>query len=199
MADIIKWPDARLEQKCEPVPHGERCRELIEEMFASLGPNGIGLAAPQIGVMKRVIVINVPLRGIGQRGGNRVKLAIINPVITWAKPGMVEAMEGCLSFPGIEVSVPRWLRLTVQGFDTKWNPLTHSAKDLVARVIQHEIDHLEGRSLAYYARLAHEADQAALAKVNEEAENAYEHKVEVTYGTEIRPGHEDDVVDPRSI
>jgi peptide deformylase len=167
MAEVIKWPDARLEQKCEPVPQGERCRELIEEMFASLGPTGIGLAAPQIGVMKRVIVIKVPLRGLGQVNlGNFVKQAIINPVITWAKPGMQEAMEGCLSFPGVEVSIPRYVRITVQGFDVKWNPITLGAKDLVARALQHEIDHLEGRSLAFYARLAHEANEAALAKVN---------------------------------
>lgn len=187
MSEVIKWPDSRLEQKAEPVPHGERCRELIDDMFASLGPTGIGLAAPQIGVMKRVIVIRVPLRGLGQTNkGNFVKQAIINPVITWAKPGMEEAMEGCLSFPGIEVSVPRYMRITVQGFDVKWNPITVGGKDLVARALQHEIDHLEGRSLAFYARLAHEANEAALAKANAEAEAAaaeFQHVGNIEYIT----------------
>lgn len=173
MAEVVKWPDPRLEQKALPVEQGERCRELIEEMFASLGPTGIGLAAPQLGVMKRVIVIRVPMRGLGQANkGNFVKHAIINPVITWAKPGMVEGMEGCLSFPGIEVSVPRYLRIQVEGYDVKWNRLVVGGKDLVARCMQHEIDHLEGRSLAYYARLAHEANEAALKKENDEAERA---------------------------
>ncbi len=169
MIDIVKWPDPRLEQVCEPVAHGERCREIIEEMFASLGPTGIGLAAPQIGIMRRIIVVNVPLRGIGQHGGNRVKLAFINPVLSWVKPGMVEGMEGCLSFPGLEVSVPRYMHVTVQGYDVKWNPVTHSAKNLVARVVQHELDHLDGRCLATYARMAHEIEQAAIAAANAEA------------------------------
>ena len=168
MTDIVKWPDPRLEQKAEPVPHGERCRELIEDMFASLGPTGIGLAAPQIGVMKRIIVINVPLGGIGQHGTNRQKLAIINPVMTWAKPGMIEGKEGCLSFPGIEVSIPRYMRITVQGYDVRWSPMTHTARNLVARVLQHEMDHLEGRCLATYARMIDELEQARLAKINAE-------------------------------
>lgn len=171
MSEIVKWPDPRLEQTAEEVPHGERCRELIEEMFAALGPTGIGLAAPQLGIMKRVIVIKVPLRGIGQHQlGNFVKHGIINPVITWHKEGFQEAAEGCLSFPGIEVVIPRWQRITVEGFDVKWNPIKVGAKDLVARALQHEIDHLNGRSLAYYARLAHEANEAAVKKTNEEAE-----------------------------
>lgn len=169
MSEVIKWPDPRLEQKAEPVEHGERCRELIEEMFASLGPTGIGLAAPQLGIMKRIIVIKVPLRGLGQHQlGNFVKHAVINPTITWYKPGLQEAMESCLSFPGREVSVFRWQRITVEGFDVKWNPIKIGAKDLVARVLQHEIDHLEGRTLAFYALKAHEAEQATLAKANEE-------------------------------
>lgn len=163
MSNIIKWPDPRLEQVAEPVPQGERCRELIEEMFASLGPTGIGLAAPQLGVMKRVIVIRVPLRGLGQSGGNFVKHAIINPVLTWAKPGLVMGVEGCLSFDDIQVTVPRFQRIQVSGYDMRWNPLVVGAKDLVARALLHEIDHLDGRTLAYYARLEHEAAEQAMA------------------------------------
>jgi peptide deformylase len=169
MTEIVKWPDPRLEQRAEPVPHGERCRELIDDMFGSLGPRGIGLAAPQIGVMKRVIVLNVPLSGIGQHGTNRQKYAVINPVITWAKPGMVEGKEGCLSFPGIEVSIPRYVHITVEGFDVRWNPMKVGAKALIARCFQHEIDHLEGRSLAYYGRIIHEMEQARIKEANEAA------------------------------
>lgn len=166
MSTILTWPSPLLEQVAEPVAHGERCRELIEEMFAALGPHGVGLAAPQIGVMKRVIVCRVRLGGLGRDVNSVVKHAIINPELSWAKPGLVMGNESCLSFPdeagGFRVvSVPRFTRIRVRGFDVKWNPIEIGAKDLVARVLLHEIDHLNGRTLAHYARVQAEAEEAA--------------------------------------
>lgn len=161
MSNIVTWPDPRLEQVCEPVPHGERCRELVEALFAELErhPTGVGLAAPQLGVMKRVIVVRVPIVHFQTRG--LVKHHIINPVIVWHNPRdkMVEAWEGCLSFPDKQVSIPRWRHIKVQGFNLRWEPIEIGAKNLVARVIQHEVDHLDGRTLAHYARIAHEVEQ----------------------------------------
>ena len=158
MARIVTWPAKILTKVATPVEHGERCRELIDSMFASMDfPNGIGLAAPQIGVDKRVIVINVPAFKNGRMVQGSTKHAIINPVITWWKGGPEIGKEGCLSFPDYQVMIPRFLRVKVQGFDIKWNPMTIGGKGLVARVLQHEIDHLNGRTLAHYEQLAEDA------------------------------------------
>ena len=155
MARIIEWPAEILTRRITPVEHGEKCRDLIEAMFASMDyPNGIGLAAPQIGVDKRVIVIQVPAMKAGKQISGCTKHAIINPEIFWKKGEMIIAPEGCLSFPGAQVNVPRWPRIKVRGFDIRWNPITIGGKGLVARVLQHEIDHLEGRTLDHYVRLA---------------------------------------------
>ncbi len=160
MAKILEWPHEILTKVTALVEHGDKCRDLIEEMFASMDfPNGIGLAAPQIGVNKRVIVIKVPAVKNGRNVSGATKHAIINPVITWKKGEMEIKPEGCLSFPGACVMVPRWPRIKVQGFDIRWNPITIGGKGLIARVLQHEIDHLMGRTLDHYVRLAAEAGQ----------------------------------------
>jgi peptide deformylase len=157
MAKVITWPNAKLEKVATPVPHGERCRELIDVMFAALDyPNGIGLAAPQIGEDKRIIVIMVPALKNGQIVSGCTKMALINPEIEWMKGGPYLDYEGCLSFPDMQVMVPRYQRIRIKAFDLRWNPITVGGKDLVARVMQHEIDHLNGRTLAYYYALAHQ-------------------------------------------
>lgn len=160
MAKVLTWPNEILTKPVTPVPHGENCRALIDSMFDAMDyPHGIGLAAPQIGVDKRIIVINVPAIKHGQTVGGSTKVAIINPVLTWKKGGMVLAPEGCLSFPDEQVVVPRYPRVKVQGFDIRWNPITIGGKGLVARVLQHEIDHLEGRTLDYYKQVIAEMEQ----------------------------------------
>ncbi len=158
MPKIITWPNEILTKIATPVPQGERCRELIEAMFIAMDyPSGIGLAAPQIGVDKRIFVINVPAYNNGIQVSGSTKHAIINPTITWWRGGPEIGPEGCLSFPGEQVMIPRYLRVKVSGFDVRWNPLTFSGKGLTARVIQHEMDHLNGRTLDHYATLAKEA------------------------------------------
>jgi len=157
MSKVLTWPNNKLTKVAKEVKHGESCRALIEAMFEALEyPTGIGLAAPQIGVNKRVIVINVPAMKNGKLLSGSTKHAIINPVIAWKKGAMVLGPEGCLSFPGEQVIVPRWPRVKVQGFDVRWNPITIGGKGLVARVLQHEIDHLDGRTLDHYAQIAKE-------------------------------------------
>jgi len=158
MAKVLTWPNEILTKIATPVPHGEKCRDLIEAMYLAMDyPNGIGLAAPQIGIDKRIIVINVPALRKGVQVSGSTKHAIINPVVTWWKGGPVIAEEGCLSFPDERVLVPRYLRVKVQGFDIRWNPITIGGKGLVARVLQHEVDHLNGRTLDTYVKLAEEA------------------------------------------
>jgi peptide deformylase len=159
---IVTWPDERLSQVAAPVEPGERVREIVDAMWAALdaSADGIGLAAPQIGVMKRIIVARVLLKHFGHT--TVVKHVIVNPVLTlhYDKGPMTLGWEGCLSFPGKQVQVPRWQRIQVTGQDQRGNHHVVGAKGLMARVLQHEIDHLNGRNLAYYARVAYEIDEA---------------------------------------
>ncbi len=158
MAKVLEWPNEILTKIATPVPEGESCRRLIESMFKTMNRlDGIGLAAPQIGVDKRIFVMDVPAFRNGIQVSGSTKHAIINPIITWWRGGPEMGPEGCLSFPGESVIIPRYLRVKIVGFDIRWNPLTVGGKGLVARVIQHEMDHLNGRTLMHYATLAKEA------------------------------------------
>ena len=133
--NIITVPDKRLLRVAEEVQQGEDCRTLIDEMFQIIRGCGIGLAAPQLGVNKRIIVVNY----------NSTRYAIINPVLdpnTKIKARVVE--EGCLSVPGKRVQVKRWRKVKVRGFDENWRPMTVGGKEYLAAVFQHEIDHLNG-------------------------------------------------------
>jgi len=94
---------------------------------------GVGLAAPQIGVSKRVIVVDV---GEGP-------IEVVNPVIVESE-GLDEDTEGCLSVPGIAGEVPRYTVVTVTGLDRQGQEVRQRAEGFLARVFQHEIDHLEG-------------------------------------------------------
>lgn len=156
-AEIVTWPNEILGRPAKPVPQDERCREIIDLMFASLGANGIGLAAPQIGIDKSIIVVKVPAQGRNAQG--YTQHAIINPELFWWKGGPVLDYEGCLSFPGERVLVPRFDRVKVRGFDVRWNPIVIGGKGLVARVLQHEIDHLRGRTLAHYKEMAERIEE----------------------------------------
>ena len=165
MAKVLEWPNKMLTKVATKVPHGEKCRDLIEAMFDAMDfPTGIGLAAPQIGEDKCIIVIKVPASKRGRSVSCATKQVIINPSIIWKKGGMEIKPEGCLSFPGAQVMVPRWPRIKVIGFDLRWNPITIGGKGLVARVLQHEIDHLMGRTLDHYVRLALEEGQDVVIK-----------------------------------
>ncbi|MGB5994080.1 MAG: peptide deformylase [Candidatus Deferrimicrobiaceae bacterium] len=116
-----------------------RIRELVRDMFDTMyASKGIGLAAPQIGVGKRVIVLDIsPVE-------EEIKpLALVNPEIV-GKQGQVEGMEGCLSVPGVEGMVCRYESVTVEGKNESGAPVTIEANGLLSRVLQHEIDHLDG-------------------------------------------------------
>lgn len=106
----------------------ERMREVMKEA------NGLGLAAPQIGVSSRVIVYDA---GEGVR-------VLVNPVILKKTGEQDDPPEGCLSIPGLQGVVKRFQEVQVQGFDERGRPVKRRAKELEARVIQHEIDHLDG-------------------------------------------------------
>lgn len=114
-----------------------KIRKLIKDMFETMyADNGIGLAAPQIAVNQRIIVIDTQMR--------RTKpIAMINPEIIESS-GEQETLEGCLSCPGLSANVKRCATVTVQGLDPNGRKIAVEAAGLLAVVFQHEIDHLDG-------------------------------------------------------
>lgn len=114
---------------------------LIDELIEAMRyPAGIGLAAPQIGELVRVVVVQVPM------GNNILRHELINPEIYYTDPHKLKlGWEGCLSFPkGFRGLVPRQRHIKVRAFDRNWERIEFGARDVVARCLQHEIDHLDG-------------------------------------------------------
>lgn len=137
---VVTYPEPFLATKALPVRSVDgRIRELVRDMFDTLyALKGIGLAAPQIGVGKRVIVLDIsPVEEMIK------PFALVNPEIV-GKQGQVEGMEGCLSVPGVEGMVCRYESVTVQGKNESGDPVTMEASGFLSRVLQHEIDHLDG-------------------------------------------------------
>lgn len=138
MREIVLYGDPVLEKKAEPVTEfDEGLALLCEEMFEAMKrDHGIGLAAPQVGVSKRIFVTDVE--------GDK-KRVFINPEIVMTSPDLVEYEEGCLSFPGLYFVVKRPGSLRIQAFNEKGKPFTIEAESLLARVLLHENDHLDGK------------------------------------------------------
>ncbi|WP_291632412.1 peptide deformylase [Clostridium sp.] len=136
---ILQYGDKRLNTICEAVKKVDRrILNLVDDMIDTLYEgNGIGLAAPQIGILKRVVVIDL--------GGEEDEepIIIINPEIT-AQSGNEKDYEGCLSYLGYEGEVFRPTNVTVKGINIKGKPVTYEAEGLLARAFCHEIDHLDG-------------------------------------------------------
>ncbi len=109
----------------------------IERMFAIMRDGmGVGLAATQLGTLRRVLVF--------QAGPDAPPTALVNPEIEWSSDELVTAEEGCLSLPGIVLDVERPLHVRATGVDEGGEPILIEASGLEARVLQHEIDHLDG-------------------------------------------------------
>jgi len=146
---ILTYPDPFLSTRALPVQRVDgKIRDLIRDMFETMyASKGIGLAATQVGVGKRVIVVDV-----SPAVEEEVKpLALVNPEIV-EKRGWVEGTEGCLSVPGVEGTVCRAESVVVRGRNEDGDPVTVEAYGLLSRAIQHEIDHLEG--ILFIDRLA---------------------------------------------
>ncbi len=137
--EIKKFNEPVLRKKCEKVKKvDEEIKKLIVDMAQTMKEEqGIGLAAPQVGVSKRVIVVQTDLEG-------RRILALVNPKIIKKSQEKEKDEEGCLSFPGIFLEIKRAKEVEVEGLDIKREKIKLKAKGLLARVFQHEIDHLDG-------------------------------------------------------
>lgn len=126
----------------------EDLRRLIPVMFRTMyAEPGIGLAAPQVGVSLRLMVVDVAPEGESR------PMVLINPVIE-KKKGRIRSEEGCLSFPGIQVTVPRSAWVRVAAVDEKGAPVAVEAEGLLSRCLQHEMDHLDGVVMIDHLSLA---------------------------------------------
>lgn len=138
---ILTAPDPRLKLVSEPVEKVDGdIRALVVDMIATMyDADGIGLAAIQVGVPKRMLVMD-----IDQRDGKKNPRVFINPVITWASEETAVAEEGCLSIPEIWDEVERPARIKAEYLDRDGKKQTLEADGLLAVCLQHEMDHLEG-------------------------------------------------------
>jgi peptide deformylase len=143
---IAIYPDPILRERALPVEKVDvTIQKLIQDMIETMhAAPGIGLAAPQVSVSRQVIVVDTSV------GEDPAALhVLINPQIV-AMQGAVSEEEGCLSLPEVRVEVPRAAEVTVQGLNAQGERMVIHAEGLLARVFQHEIDHLHGRLIIDY-------------------------------------------------
>ncbi|HEX3437602.1 MAG TPA: peptide deformylase [Pseudacidobacterium sp.] len=138
--EIVKYPDPILQRPTEPVTEfNDELRALVDDMFESMyAAQGIGLAAPQIGVPKRLTVIDLSFQK-----DPKEKVVLINPEIIY-KEGKQYEEEGCLSLPEIREKVSRAAKVRVRAQDVEGKWFELDGEELLARAFQHEIDHLDG-------------------------------------------------------
>jgi peptide deformylase len=138
--EIVKYPDPILQQPTEPVTaFNDELRELVDDMFESMyAAHGIGLAAPQIGIAKRLTVIDLSFQKNPEE-----KIVLINPQIIH-REGKQSEEEGCLSLPEIREKVSRAAKVRVRAQNVKGEWFEIDGEELLARAFQHEIDHLDG-------------------------------------------------------
>ena len=142
---ILCYPDPRLHTIAQPVASVDaRVRAIVDDMFATMyEAHGIGLAATQVDVHERIVVIDVSEE-------RDQPLVLINPEITWASDETRLGDEGCLSVPGIYDGVERALAVHVRALDRDGQERVIEAEDLLAVCVQHEMDHLLGKVFVEY-------------------------------------------------
>jgi peptide deformylase len=145
LLEILCYPDPRLHTVARPVEAvDDRIRGLIDRMFATMyDASGIGLAATQVNVHERLVVIDVSEE-------RNQPMVLINPEIEWASPEKRKGEEGCLSVPGIYDGVERSLAVRVRAMDAEGKARVIEAEGMLAVCIQHEMDHLMGKVFVEY-------------------------------------------------
>jgi peptide deformylase len=138
---ILEMPDPRLRAQAKPVASiDDGLRGFLDRMLdAMYAAPGIGLAAPQVGVLARIVVVDV-----APKDEPRSPIRLINPEIVWRGATRIVAEEGCLSLPGHYADVERPEAVTVRFVDHTGEPGEIEAEGLLARCLQHEVDHLDG-------------------------------------------------------
>ncbi|MDX3894692.1 peptide deformylase [Pusillimonas sp.] len=142
---ILRYPDPRLHKVAKPVQAvDDRIRQLVRDMAETMyDAPGVGLAATQVDVHERVVVIDVSEE-------NNDLLVLINPEITWKSGEQQVYEEGCLSVPGVYDEVKRSARIHVRALNEQGEPFEFDAEGLLAVCVQHELDHLLGKVFVEY-------------------------------------------------
>jgi peptide deformylase len=170
LAEVRSFGDAALRSRASEVTEFDDelagdARRMIGIMSDAIG---VGLAATQLGIMRRLLVF--------QAGAEATPRALVNPEVEWLSGDLVIAEEGCLSLPGVAVDVERPLHARVRGLDLHGEPMLLEASGLEARVLQHEVDHLDG--VLILDRTSRDQRKGALRALRE--------------GTSYAPPHEDE-------
>lgn len=171
---ILEYPDPRLRQTAEPVSSmDDAVRQLVDDLLETMyAANGVGLAATQVNVHKRVLVIDVSEE-------RNDPLVLINPEILSAE-GREIVEEGCLSLPGIYDKVQRATKIRVRALGRDGRPFERDAEGLLAVCIQHEIDHLEGQLFVdYLSELKRQLIRKRLQKERRQRTSAHETRASV--------------------
>jgi peptide deformylase len=148
--EILKMGDPRLLRVAPPVPEAmfgtAELNDLITDMFETMqAADGVGLAAPQIGVDLQLVVFGFEHSDRYPEAPEVPRTVLLNPVITPLSRDMEDGWEGCLSVPGLRGVVSRYSMIRYQGVDPDGAPIDRTAEGFHARVVQHECDHLIGR------------------------------------------------------
>lgn len=144
---ILTEPDERLHQPAEPVTVFDTALQtLVSDMRETMHQaRGIGLAAPQVGELKQVLIVEYAPESKADEVDTIPFTALVNPRVTWTSPDKVEMWEGCLSIPGMEGAVIRPRKVRIKGYTPTGEKIQIKASGLFGRVLQHEIDHLHGQ------------------------------------------------------
>jgi peptide deformylase len=144
--DILKMGNPDLLKVSEPVDfEKDDLTTLIEDMKETMKANdGAGLAAPQIGVFKRLVIFGFDTNDRYPEADSVPFTVLINPIITPLSDEQENGWEGCLSVPGLRGVVPRYTHIKYEGYDAEGNKIEREVEDFHARVVQHECDHLDG-------------------------------------------------------
>jgi peptide deformylase len=145
--EILRMGDERLLRRAEEVRKFDtpELHALLADMRDTMhAENGVGLAAPQIGVNLRVVIFEVEGNPRYPEAEAVPQTVLINPVITPLKKKLEDDWEGCLSVPGMRGMVPRYTHIRYLGYDEYGNRIDRTVEDFHARVVQHECDHLDG-------------------------------------------------------
>lgn len=144
LRDIVLYPDNRLKTVCEPVESfNAELRDFVQDLLdtCEVGPGAVGIAAPQVGVLQRVCIVDATRAR--KPVPNHGRLILVNPEIT-AWEGFAVGREGCLSVPDYTGNVVRAEKIQLRAYDLDGNRLEFDMQGYEARIAQHEIDHLDG-------------------------------------------------------
>ncbi|MEW5838747.1 MAG: peptide deformylase [Pseudomonadota bacterium] len=144
LRDIVLYPDNRLKTICEPIEvFNAELRDFVQDLLETCanGPGAVGIAAPQVGVLQRICIVDATRAR--KPVANHGPLVLVNPEIT-AWEGFAVGREGCLSVPDYTGNVVRAEKIQLKAYDLEGKPLSFDMEGYEARIAQHEIDHLDG-------------------------------------------------------